>query len=354
MSKKGLVTACALAVATVGVVAVLVVRSAPAAAAPPPVGPANTATVTRTTLTETADISGTLGFGDAHPVGARAPGTLTSIAAEGATVHRGEALFAVDTEPVVLMIGAMPAYRTLGNGDEGPDVRQLEENLSALGYTGFTVDDEYTSATATAVKKWQDDLGLTETGRVELGRVVFEPSDVRVSTDSAAVGDQVGGGPVVQVSGTARQVDLDADVDDRSKISVGMPAAVELPGGTKVPGTVRTIGATATAVDDDNQPGGGSAKATIPVVVDVTDPAAAAVFDQAPVTVSVAARTAKDVLAVPVGALLALAEGGYGLEVVQNGAGTVVGVTTGMFADGKVEVSGPGIAEGTVVGVAGR
>jgi multidrug efflux system membrane fusion protein len=233
-------------------------------------------------------------------------------------------------------------------------VRQLEENLAALGYTGFTVDDEYTSATAAAVAKWQEDLGLTATGRVELGRVVFEPSDVRISAAAAAVGDQVGGGPVVQVSGTARQVDMDVDVDDRGKIGVGMPATVELPGGAKVPGTVRTIGATAEApAEDDNRPGGGD-KATITVVVDVTDPAAAAVFDQAPVTVSVAARTAPDVLAVPVGALLALAEGGYGLEVVRGGTSAVVAVDTGMFADGKVEVSGGGIAEGTVVGVAGR
>jgi peptidoglycan hydrolase-like protein with peptidoglycan-binding domain len=354
VSRKGAITVGALAVVTVGLVAALIVQSAPATAAPTVSGPATTATVERTTLTETADVSGTLGFGDAHPVGARAPGTLTSVAAEGATVHRGEALFAVDTEPVVLMIGALPAYRALRSGDEGADVRQLEENLAALGYTGFTVDDEYTSATAAAVAKWQEDLGLTGTGRVELGRVVFEPSDVRISAAAAAVGDQADGGPVVRVSGTARQVDMDVDVDDRGKMGVGMPATVELPGGAKVPGTVRTIGATAEApAEDDNQPGGGN-KATIPVVVDVTDPAAAAVFDQAPVTVSVAARTAPDVLAVPVGALLALAEGGYGLEVVRGGTSAVVAVDTGMFADGKVEVSGGGIAEGTVVGVAGR
>lgn len=352
MSKRSVVTVGALAVITAGLVAALVVQAAPVNAAAPPAGPANTVTVARTTLTETADVSGTLGFGGTHPVGTRKQGTLTSVAPEGATVHRGEALFAVDTEPVVLMIGALPAYRALGSGDEGRDVRQLEENLSALGYTGFTVDDEYTSATATAVKAWQKNLGLTRTGGVELGRIVFEPSDVRVSTDAAAVGDRVGGGPVVQVSGTARRVDMDVDVDDRDKITVGVPATVELPGGTKVPGTVATIGATAEAVQGDEQSGGN--KATIPVVVEVTDPAAAAVFDQAPVTVSVAARTAKDVLAVPVGALLALAEGGYGLEVVQNGASRVVSVQTGMFADGKVQVSGDGIAEGAVVGVAGR
>jgi membrane fusion protein, multidrug efflux system len=72
------------------------------------------------------------------------------------------------------------------------------------------------------------------------------------------------------------------------------------------------------------------------------------------VTVTLTASSASDVLAVPVAALLALAEGGYGLEVVQDGVGRVVAVQTGVFADGKVEVSGDGVVEGAVVGVPAR
>jgi hypothetical protein len=59
------------------------------------------------------------------------------------------------------------------------------------------------------------------------------------------------------------------------------------------------------------------------------------------------------VLAVPVSALLALAGGGYGLEVVgPSGAHHLVGVTAGLFASGQVQVSGPDIAAGTRVVVA--
>jgi multidrug efflux pump subunit AcrA (membrane-fusion protein) len=58
----------------------------------------------------------------------------------------------------------------------------------------------------------------------------------------------------------------------------------------------------------------------------------------------------KDVLAVPVAALLALPNGGYGVQVVQGGATRIVPVKTGMFAAGRVEVSG-GIAQGVMVGV---
>ena len=55
---------------------------------------------------------------------------------------------------------------------------------------------------------------------------------------------------------------------------------------------------------------------------------------------------------VPVGALLALAEGGYGLQVVGGGTPGVIAVTTGLFADGRVEVSGPDLREGMTVGMA--
>ena len=71
------------------------------------------------------------------------------------------------------------------------------------------------------------------------------------------------------------------------------------------------------------------------------------------VQVSLAVQSARGVLAVPVSALLALAGGGYGLEVVTpSGAHRLVGVAAGLFASGQVQVSGPGITAGTRVVVA--
>jgi hypothetical protein len=59
------------------------------------------------------------------------------------------------------------------------------------------------------------------------------------------------------------------------------------------------------------------------------------------------------VLAVPVAALLALAGGGYGLEVVEpSGHHVLVPVRTGVVAGGEVEVNGAGIAAGARVVVA--
>ena len=94
--------------------------------------------------------------------------------------RRGEPLYRVDDDAGRAAVRRAAAVPDAAAGVEGPDVAQLESNLAALGYAGFTVDDEYTAAPPTAVRRWQEDLGLPETGRVEPGRVVVRPGRVRV------------------------------------------------------------------------------------------------------------------------------------------------------------------------------
>ncbi len=79
-------------------------------------------------------------------------------------------------------------------------------------------------------------------------------------------------------------------------------------------------------------------------------------LDQAPVTVNVVSAQARDVLAVPVSALVALAGGGYAVEVLPGlagpgSAGHLVAVTTGLFSQTLVQVSGPGLTAGQRVEV---
>ncbi|MDG6107587.1 peptidoglycan-binding protein [Dactylosporangium aurantiacum] len=311
--------------------------------------PAST-TITRGTLTQTEDVDGTLDYGPATTVAGRLPGMITGLPAEGGTVQRGQPLYHVDGLPVLLMYATAPLFRALRAGDKGADVTAFESNLAALGYGGFTVDDTYTAATASAVRDWQERLGLPETGVVELGRVVTAPAAVRVGAVKAHLGDNATG-PVLEWTGQTRQVTVRLDVTRQSLATVGDQATVKLPDGATVPGTITAIGAVATA---QPAPQGQSPVVTVDVTVSLPPDAQPRLgaYSSAPVDVTLVAERRDDVLIVPVSALVALAEGGYGLQLLDGGSVRTVAVTTGLFADGRVEVSGPGISAGLTVGTA--
>src|SRR5687767_495459 len=129
--------------------------------------PLKTAPVTRANLTKTQTVSGVLGYGAPVTLSARVPGTITWLPALGATVSRGQPLYKVDNRPVTLFYGGLPPYRQLRTGHSGDDVRELETNLAALGYTGFAVDGSFNDSTAAAVRKWQKNIGITQTGTVD-------------------------------------------------------------------------------------------------------------------------------------------------------------------------------------------
>jgi hypothetical protein len=320
--------------------------STPSAAGASTLPPA-TATVTRGTLLATEDVDGKLGFGDATTISTQAHGTITALPALGSTVKHGQALFRVDDKPIILLYGRQPLYRRLVNGGEGADVAEFEKELAALGYTGFTVDDQYTSATAAAVENWQDDLGVDKTGTVELGQVVFAAGPIRISELTAGLGDNAGGA-VLKYTSTTRTVSVDLDVAKQDLAKVGAAATVELPNGTTVPGKVSAVGTVATTTPAS---AGQDATTTVEVDVSVSDQSKLGSYDEAPVSVTLVSDKRENVLTVPVAALLALAEGGYGVQVVENGQTRIVAVKTGLFASNKVEITGDGIAEGTVVGM---
>jgi peptidoglycan hydrolase-like protein with peptidoglycan-binding domain len=305
--------------------------------------PPTTAKVTRMTLNETENVDGTLGYGDSTTVAAKGGGTVTWLPAAGSTLQRGKTVYMADNLPVVLLYGNLPLYRVLADGVKGPDVKEFEENLAALGYTGFTVDEEYSSGTAAAVKKWQKALGRTQTGTVEPGQVVLASGPVRVTDRKAHVGDAAGGA-VLTYTPTTRLVTIALDVAKQQLVKQGTEVTVTLPGNKTVQGTVSSVGSVAHA-------GSNGSATTIDVVVSVADQSALGTLDQAPVQVAFVSNQRKDVLTVPVAALLALAEGGYGVQVVEGSGTHIVAVQVGLFANGRVEVTGTGMAAGTVVGM---
>nr|BFE65485.1 peptidoglycan-binding protein [Dactylosporangium thailandense] len=309
--------------------------------------PAKTAQVTRQTLVDTESHDGKLGHGDSRTLTGRGAGTLTEVPAVGTVVQRGQALYRTDDTPVVLLYGSMPSYRALTVGAEGPDVRQLEENLAALGYTGFTVDDTYSSATASAVRKWQGDLGITKTGTVEPGRVVYSTGAVRVEEHKAEAGDP-SGGAILAYTSTVPVVTVDLETSDVRLAKSGSAVTAKLPDGRSVTGKIAVVQTVIQPAQGNN-----AAQTKYRLTITPDDAKAFDGLDQMTVAVTFTAGRRENVLAVPVQALLALAEGGYGVQVVSGGTTRVVPVELGLFASGRVEVTGDGIDAGTVVGMPG-
>lgn len=288
------------------------------------------AKVHRGTLSVVASLDGTLGYGTPTSIPIRASGTVTRLPRSGQTLTRGQVLVRVDNRPVVLMYGATPAYRTMevtshGAAMSGPDVAQLERNLAALGYQ-VTADGVYTQATADAVKAWQTDLGEAPTGSVTFGDVVFLPGPIRVVTNHAALGEELDLSAVQQTSAT-KNVTVSAPADSFGWATAGASARVTLPDQSTVRATVSRVGTSATT-DAEGDPA---------VKVQLTLDKPAPKGQSGPVTVTYVERKVTNVLTVPVTALVALAEGGYG---VQRADGAFVPVTPGIYVDGRVQVKG--------------
>jgi peptidoglycan hydrolase-like protein with peptidoglycan-binding domain len=297
-----------------------------------------TTPVTRTTLTQTQQVNGTLGYGTPVQIMGRGAGTTTWLPALGTIVSRGQPVYKADNRSVTLFYGRLPLYRQLRAGTRGEDVTEVEENLVALGYRGFTVDTRYTSATAAAVRRWQKRVGLTQTGLFEPAAVVIAPTAIRVTSLAGRLGDPASG-PLLAYSGTVRTVTIALDVALQKLVRPGLRATVTLPNSKTLAGRITKVGTVATAAREQGDP------ATIEVVVAVPGQSGPSTFDLAPVAVTLVSATVENVVA----ALAALAEGGYGLQLATGGTSKYVAVRLGMFANGRVQVTGNGITEGARV-----
>ena len=340
----------------------------PAAAAAVTLG---TAPVVRTDLTNTIQVSGSIGYAGSYTVVNQAAGTAyTALPAPGATIRRGQELYEVDGTPVTLFYGASPEWRPLSEGvTPGRDVAQLDRNLIALGYgTGLVVSDYFTGSTAYAVELWQTARGLPVTGTVPLGQVAYAPGPLRITGVTPVPGSPPQPGTaIVTATSPVPEVVAAVPVGQEYLVKAGDAVTVTLPDGvTTTPGVVTSLSSVAAAASGNadspqnggqasQEPGGqgqgGSGQDTVQMTVRFTRPAATGHLDQAPVSVNIVSAQARDVLAVPVSALVALAGGGYAVDVVQGGAARLVVVQTGLFSQTLVQVSGTGLTAGMRVQV---
>ncbi|MBT3154128.1 efflux RND transporter periplasmic adaptor subunit [Streptomyces sp. CHD11] len=203
-------------------------------------------------------------------------------------------------------------------------------------------DGVLTSSLISAIRRWQPTVGMEPTGVLEVSDVVVTQAAVRVGEVLVQPGDEAAA-DLMTVTSTTKSVTVPVEALDIGSIKRKQRVTVVLPDRSTATGRVTAISSVVQSdQDSESRPG----RTRINVSVSLDDPQAVKGFDSAPVQVQFEAESRKDVLAVPVGALLALREGGYALRLAE---GRLVPVETGMFSEGLVEISGGGVTEGMKV-----
>jgi hypothetical protein len=312
---------------------------------------ASTAGVQKGKLSAAVSQDGTLAYRarpDGSPFSAinHARGTYTELPEVGDKVDCRGVLYRVDAKPVLLLCGAVPAYRALHVGDAGQDVRQLNRNLRVRG-----AGDTFTTKTRKALEALQRRKGVHADGSLALGEAVFLPEAVRIAKITGRLGGSArpGAQALNATSGTLH-VRVSLDSFEQGQVKRGDRAQITLPGNTTVTGNVDGFGRVAEAPSGQ---GSGAADATIPTYISLDDPEKARGLDRAPVQVQITTRGVESALSVPVTALVGKSGGGFAVEVVRAGERRdLVAVTVGLFdtAAGRVQVEGD-LREGDRVAV---
>ena len=313
--------------------------------------------------TVSATVGGSVSAGSALVVGRQAERKFLISGLEGATIDRqatagtsvgtGTVLYWSNGLPVIAIEGdaaATPVLsRALSDGvDDGIDVKLFEQALNALGFTAdgtLIVDDHFDGATATATAAWLASLGVTaEPASIVMpaGSFTVVPAGLSMGTSLVSDGTVLEGDSVVlSLTSPSRHVTTTAPIGDDT-FALGATIDVEFPDESVQTGTVIDVGNAAT-----NTTGTPGDTPSVTITIGVDDiPATVDAFVEIPVTLRVVSANVPDAIVVPVSALLALKEGGYAVEQVTgtNPDGTnqttLVGVTTGLFTNGFVQVEG--------------
>ena len=314
-----------------------------------PKAPANTVKVQHGELSSMVALNGTLTYrarSDGSPYSAinQARGIYTRLPDEGDKLDCGDVLYRVDDGPVLLLCGTVPAYRDLGIGDEGNDVRQLNRSLHALGYDADAAvdpdDSDFTWRTQKALEVLQHDKGFEETGALDIEDAVFLPRSVRIAKVTGELGGFARpGGQVAQATTDTLEVHVNLQASQQGEVKKGDRAQITLPGNHSVKGTVGRLGKVARTAGKDADVGA----ATIPAYISLHEPKKARGLDKAPVQVEITTEGVASALSVPVTALVGKSGGGFAVEVVRDGGRrALVAVKLGLFdtTGGRVEVAG--------------
>lgn len=296
---------------------------------------------TATTLTEQVQADAVVAFDEAavRTVALPRAGTVTAVQLdEGAAPTPLAPAVEVDGRPIAWVPTDVPLHRDLAEGAEGPDVERLEAALHDAGHDPGEVDEVFDADTADAVRAWQADLEVEETGTVLLADVVSFPDGMVVVDLPLAVGTVTAqpGQPLATVADPdALHVAAAVEGADVAAVAVGDAVTVHLDGhDDPLEGEVRRLPMVAR---EDG---------AFPVEVVVADlPALARAGQEASVDITTATRP--DVVTVPLAALQGSGNA-VTVRVLVDGEPQDRSVTLGLVTAEGAEVTG-GIAEGEQV-----
>ena len=254
--------------------------------------------------------------------------------------------------------------------EEQKRLRELEEGKgSVIDASEALAIDLAQKAYDDAVKEYNEGIDKSaelEQAKKELNDLelvakseTFSPTNAFASETAIIVGSHISdkgsvtsnNAQLYNISTTGLEVVFSIEAADQDIVNLGDSVEVELPNGDTILTTISFIDQVVTQSQSGD---------FVEVILAISNPDELNIFDEAPVDVFITTEVSKDILYVPVNALLALAEGGYALEVYEGNNGddlstiksgqdtTYVGVEIGVFTDGYVEVKG-NISEGQLV-----
>ena len=156
----------------------------------------------------------------------------------GSVLEDGGLVGAVAGEPVIVLSGTVPAYRSMVPGDTGVDVRELQAALNAI--VGLSTGDDpsgyYGAGTAAAVARLYEHYGyspVTDTMRlggakperyatVPLGEVAFVPNLPATVASAPGLGSELKAGkPFVELSSGQLSLATETDTNTASLLRKG-------------------------------------------------------------------------------------------------------------------------------------
>jgi peptidoglycan hydrolase-like protein with peptidoglycan-binding domain len=265
-----------------------------------------------------------------------------SVVYAGERVGNGSVIAQVAGQPVYLFAGDTPMYRTIEAGESGPDIRQLQHDLAAIGYSVTDTPGTYGLSTSAALAALYRNDGYTPPssapapgrGRrrarlivVPQAAIVFVPElPASVSSAKETVGKAVGS-PAVSLTYGSFVVDATLTTAQGYLIQSGDRASVTA-------GHARSMRGVVTGVKRSVR----AAKASATIALRGI-PAGARVGSQAVVTIDTQSSSTRTV-AVPIGALYANGSGSP-YVILAGHADQHLAVNVGQSVGGYVPILNP-------------